>query len=98
MRSLAELAVLIAHTRPHGLQIVGYTDAVGTPQYNLDLSYRRAQNVERWLLAYGRVQVAALHLEGRGANDPVAPNALPDGRGDPAGRQRNRRVEILLQQ
>jgi outer membrane protein OmpA-like peptidoglycan-associated protein len=97
-RSLAELAVLITRTQPRGLRIVGYTDSIGAPQYNLDLSDRRSRNVERWLLDYGRVQVAALHVEGRGANDPVAPNMLPDGRDNPAGRQQNRRVEILLEQ
>jgi outer membrane protein OmpA-like peptidoglycan-associated protein len=95
-RSVAELAVLIARSHPSGLRIVGHTDSIGTPQYNLDLSDRRARSVERWLLGYGGVQVAALEVEGRGASDPVAPNALPDGRDNPDGRQQNRRVEILL--
>ena len=97
-RSLAELAVLIERSHPHGLRIVGYTDSMGTPQYNLDLSGRRAHNVERWLKDYGRVQVTALNVQGRGAADPVAPNVLPDGRDNPDGRQQNRRVTILLQQ
>jgi outer membrane protein OmpA-like peptidoglycan-associated protein len=97
-RSLAELAVLVVRTQPHGLRIVGYTDSIGTPQYNLDLSDRRARNVERWLLEYGRVQVAGLDVEGHGAADPLAPNTLPDGRDNPAGRQQNRRVEVLLLQ
>jgi outer membrane protein OmpA-like peptidoglycan-associated protein len=96
-RSLAELAVLIARTQPHGLRIVGYTDGIGSPQYNLDLSDRRARNVERWLLDHGRVQAAGLDVEGRGAANPVAPNELPDGRDNPTGRQQNRRVEILLE-
>lgn len=97
-RGLAELAVLIARTQPHGVRIVGYTDGIGSPQYNLDLSGRRARNVERWLLDYGRIQVAALGVEGRGATVPVAPNELPDGRDNPTGRQHNRRVADLLQQ
>jgi outer membrane protein OmpA-like peptidoglycan-associated protein len=97
-RSLAELSVLIAHDHPRGLQIVGYTDSFGTPQYNLDLSDRRARNVERWLLDYGRVQTAALDVRGRGASNPIAPNILADGGDNPAGRQANRRVEVLLEQ
>jgi outer membrane protein OmpA-like peptidoglycan-associated protein len=97
-RSLAELAVLIERSHPHGLRIVGYTDSIGTPQYNLDLSGRRAHIVARWLRDYGRVQAAGLDVEGRGAADPVAPNVLPGGRDNPAGRQQNRRVTILLQQ
>ena len=97
-RSLAELSVLIARDHPRGLQIVGYTDSFGTPQYNLDLSDRRARNVERWLLDYGRVQTAALDVRGRGASNPIAPNVLTDGGDNPAGRQANRRVEVLLEQ
>jgi outer membrane protein OmpA-like peptidoglycan-associated protein len=97
-RSLAELAVLVERRHPHGLRITGYTDSVGTAQYNLGLSGRRARNVERWLRDYGRVHVAGLGVEGRGAADPMAPNALPNGRDNPAGRQQNRRVTILLQQ
>lgn len=97
-RSLAELSVLITRAQPHELRIVGYTDSVGAPQYNLDLSDRRARNVERWLLQEGQVRVAALDVEGQGAADPVAPNALPDGQDNPTGRQQNRRVEVLLRQ
>jgi outer membrane protein OmpA-like peptidoglycan-associated protein len=97
-RSLAELSVLIARGKPKGLRIVGYTDGIGSPQYNLELSDRRARNVERWLLNYGRVQLAALDVEGRAAAAPVAPNTLPDGKDNPMGRQQNRRVEILLMQ
>ena len=78
--------------------LASVSNSIGAPQYNLDLSDRRSRNVERWLLDYGRVQVAALHVEGRGANDPVAPNTLPDGRDNPAERQQNRRVGNLLEQ
>jgi OmpA family len=55
-RSLAELSTL-ARDHPRELQIVGYTDSIGTPQYNLDLSDRRARNVERrwrsWMCGAG---------------------------------------------
>jgi outer membrane protein OmpA-like peptidoglycan-associated protein len=34
--------------------------------------------------------------QGFGATHPVAPNAKPDGSDDPEGRQKNRRVEIVL--
>jgi outer membrane protein OmpA-like peptidoglycan-associated protein len=67
LRSLAELAVLIERSHPHGLRIVGYTDNLGTPKYNLDLSGRRAHNVEHWLQSYGGVRRAGLEVEGRGA-------------------------------
>ena len=35
-------------------------------------------------------------LKGFGATKPVAPNTMPDGSDDPAGRQLNRRVEIIF--
>jgi hypothetical protein len=35
---------------------------------------------------------------GWGAQKPVAPNTFPDGRGNPDGRQKNRRVEIVVKQ
>ncbi len=97
-RSLAELAILIARTHPRGLQIVGYTDSIGLPDYNRNLSDRRARNVADWLTDYARITVGELDVEGRGASNPVDPNTLPDGRDNPAGRQKNRRVEVLLRQ
>ncbi|WP_420604624.1 hypothetical protein [Methylobacterium sp.] len=42
-------------------------------------------------IAAGRLSAA-----GKGETMPVAPNANPDGRDDPAGRQRNRRVAFLI--
>jgi outer membrane protein OmpA-like peptidoglycan-associated protein len=38
----------------------------------------------------------ALETRGWGAKRPVAPNAKPDGSDDPEGRQKNRRVEIVI--
>lgn len=39
---------------------------------------------------------AATPIQGWGKRRPVAPNAKPDGSDDPAGRQKNRRVEVVL--
>jgi outer membrane protein OmpA-like peptidoglycan-associated protein len=38
-----------------------------------------------------------MRAEGRGEAEPVASNTGGDGRDDPEGRQRNRRVEVLLE-
>lgn len=97
-QSLAELAVLIARAPPRGRQAVGYTDSIGSPDYNRNLSDRRARNVARRLKDYGRITVSELDVEGRGASNPVDRNTLPDSRANPAGRQKNRQVEVLLQQ
>ena len=50
-----------------------------------------------WLAKQHGIERARLRQEGRGETVPVAPNARPDGGGDPAGRQRNRRVEVVLE-
>lgn len=76
------------------VSIGGHTDAKGDDDYNDALSLRRARTVaDRLGSAIGRTLVA----EGFGEARPVAPNAAPDGRDDPAGRQKNRRVEIRIQ-
>jgi OOP family OmpA-OmpF porin len=69
--------------------IVGYTDSTGDPDYNLDLSLRRAQSVRDYLVATG-VPADKLRVIGRGEADPIAPNTTPEGRAE------NRRVEIIV--
>jgi outer membrane protein OmpA-like peptidoglycan-associated protein len=92
---LTQLGQLIAQTHPPSVAITGYTDGVGSDEYNIRLSMRRAESVERWLRDQDRVQ-ADFRVDGRGKADPVAPNTTADGRDNPSGRQQNRRVEILL--
>lgn len=75
----------------HGdVSVTGYTDGVGSPSVNLPLSKARAQAVAGALqpLVHLRFTVA-----GKGSADPVAPEMV-DGKDNPAGRARNRRVEI----
>ena len=86
LQRLAE--VLIKYDRSRAL-IVGHTDSVGPEDYNLDLSLRRAEAVRDALVAYG-VPPERLSVEGRGEAEPRASNATE------AGRQLNRRVEILV--
>jgi outer membrane protein OmpA-like peptidoglycan-associated protein len=72
--------------------ILGYTDSIGTAAYNLRLSQRRAAAVQAYLQA--KASGLTYHAKGLGEADPVAPNKLPDGSDNPAGRQKNRRVII----
>ncbi len=75
------------------VSIGGHTDSKGDDAYNEALSQRRAKAVaDRLAGATGRTLAA----EGFGERRPVAPNAHPDGSDDPAGRQKNRRVEIRI--
>lgn len=74
------------------LQIIGYTDAKGSTAYNKNLSVKRAEAVKTWLQAKGLKNTIV--VEGKGAENPVAPNTKPNGSDNPEGRAKNRRVEI----
>lgn len=76
--------------------VEGHTDAKGTDVYNLGLSNRRARSVKDWFVSQGAVSSREVLTMGLGENSPVAPNTHPDGSDDPEGRQRNRRVEVLV--
>lgn len=75
------------------ITITGFTDAKGSGAYNLKLSKRRADAVQKYVSAKlgGAYRYQAT---GKGEAAPVAPNSHDDGSDDPAGRARNRRVEI----
>ena len=74
--------------------IEGHTDSVGGDRYNQRLSERRAAAVKQALAARG--VTGAMATRGWGRTRPVVPNTTPEGRDDPEGRQKNRRVEITL--
>lgn len=71
------------------VQVVGNTDSTGSAAYNQGLSERRAQAVTNILIASG-TPAWRVQAYGRGAAQPVASNATPDGRAA------NRRVEIII--
>lgn len=77
------------------LSISGYTDALGSDQYNIALSQRRAQAVKEYLLSHG-VPPSQVLTTALGKSLPLSPNVNPDGTDNPEGRSRNRRAEILL--
>jgi outer membrane protein OmpA-like peptidoglycan-associated protein len=96
-REIERMALVLNLPRAAARRITleGHTDAIGTEAYNLDLSRRRAEGVAQELVARG-VQRDRLTAEGFGKQRPVAPNTLPDGKDNPAGRALNRRVEAVL--
>lgn len=94
--ALQRVAEIIRQRGPSSVRIVGHTDSVGTDAYNQQLSERRARSVEQWLASHGG-GLPPMQAEGRGESQPVAPNAGPDGADNPEGRQRNRRVDVLLE-
>lgn len=70
------------------LSLVGHTDSIGRPEYNMILSAKRAEAVKFWLIQNG-VPAARLETSGRGANEPISDNATD------SGRALNRRVQAL---
>lgn len=79
------------------VRVEGHTDAKGGEDYNQRLSLRRAEAVKAWLVAEGGLEAGRITTRGFGESRPLAPNATPDGRDDPVGRQKNRRVEIVVE-
>lgn len=71
---------------------VGHTDSVGSVAYNQKLSVRRAESVKAYLVGKG-VEANRIYTEGKGKSQPIAPNTI-NGHDNPAGRAKNRRVEI----
>jgi outer membrane protein OmpA-like peptidoglycan-associated protein len=69
--------------------IEGFTDSMGSDEMNQSLSQRRADAVKGYLVGQG-VSSARLSSSGRGENSPVADNESA------AGRQQNRRVEVVI--
>ena len=76
-------------------RIEGHTDAIGSDAYNMKLSEARATKVRDWL-SKNDVVPAATPIKGFGKTKPVAPNKTADGKDDPPGRQKNRRVEVVF--
>lgn len=93
--TLDTLAQLIAAGASGEVVIEGHTDAKGDDAYNKKLSQQRADAVKTYLAGKG-VDAARLRTIGLGELRPVGPNAKPDGSDDEEGRQRNRRVEVIL--
>lgn len=77
------------------LTISGHTDALGTEQYNDDLSSQRAGSVLETLVRLG-VKESQIITVAKGQSQPRRPNFTEAGADNPAGRRANRRTEIYL--
>ncbi len=93
---LKQVAAVIQERAKGPVRIEGHTDAKGSDAYNETLSERRADSVRAWLVEREGLRNVQFTTAGFGAKRPVAPNTKPDGSDDPDGRQRNRRVEIIM--
>jgi outer membrane protein OmpA-like peptidoglycan-associated protein len=86
---LAKLSGIILAHPGLNLQIEGHTDSTGSDEFNQRLSEQRAASVRSYLIAQGLAGDAVTAL-GLGKNMPVADNSTAEGR------QKNRRVEIIV--
>jgi OOP family OmpA-OmpF porin len=71
------------------LELQGYTDSTGSEQYNVGLSQRRAEAVERYLVSKS-VPLFRVSIVGLGKDNPIADNKTS------TGRAQNRRVEVRV--
>jgi outer membrane protein OmpA-like peptidoglycan-associated protein len=71
------------------VEIQGFTDSIGSENYNLELSERRAESVLRYLVGKN-VPLYRISIVGLGQANPIADNKTPKGR------DQNRRVEIRV--
>ena len=92
MRALGPEVAKLGH---HPTTIEGHTDSIGSANYNQQLSERRASAVKDWLVSHSDLPDST-PIKGYGKTRPVAPNTNPDGSDDPTGRQKNRRVEVVV--
>ncbi len=84
---LNRIAGVLMTLKQYSIYVYGYTDDVGTKEYNLKLSGRRAQAVRNSLIQAG-INPGVITTKGFGKSDPRAKG------GSPEARSTNRRVEI----
>jgi outer membrane protein OmpA-like peptidoglycan-associated protein len=87
--TIDRLASFLEKSPERSVAIDGHTDSVGSEAYNLQLSESRANAVKAALMAKG-IPAERVTTVGKGEGEPVASNA------EAAGRQQNRRVEIII--
>ena len=84
---LSKIVGILLTSRNYGIYVYGHTDDIGSEEYNLDLSERRAQTVRDYLTENG-IAPEIITSKGFGKSRPIVPGASAEARAD------NRRVEI----
>ena len=87
-RALASLAVVLKEADVKAFQIDGHADSDASDEHNQVLSENRANAVKNFLAAQGLT--AEITINGYGESRPIATNDTPEGK------QKNRRVEIII--
>ncbi len=101
IEQLQKLGTLIKRNPKSTFTVEGYTDSLGAPDYNLDLSQRRADNVKAYLVQAMGISPAQIETHGYGATRflvqprPVVSNT-PDEQIEIERQRPNRRVVIVV--
>ena len=95
--TLKKISELLTFYKDSPMEINGHTDNKGSDDYNQKLSERRAEAVKKYLTEKFSVENSRLKAKGLGESQPIAENAKPGGADDPDGRQKNRRVEVIIE-
>ena len=82
--------VLDEHPEVEHIRVEGHTDSQGKPDFNQNLSQKRAEAVRRYLIDNDGIDPARLEAEGFGDTRPIADNGTEEGRAQ------NRRVEFIV--
>lgn len=90
-RAVENLTAFLRNHPEQNVVIEGHTDSTGSNDFNLELSRERAQTVKQAIVRAG-IDARRIEVRGRGEGFPVASNDTG------AGRQLNRRVEVLIPQ
>lgn len=94
-----DLDALVAKLRSarqvNAVQLIGYSDRIGAPEYNQKLSQQRAEAVRDYLVQHG-INSSVIQAEGRGEADPVAECPKLKGKKLRDCLAPNRRVEVNI--
>ncbi|MGJ8643757.1 MAG: OmpA family protein [Luteolibacter sp.] len=94
-RQLEIVAAMLRSDSAKKITLSGHTDALGSDDYNNQLSANRADTVRDFLAAAG-VSPEQIVTIAKGASQPRRPNLTEAGEDNPDGRRANRRTEIYL--
>jgi OOP family OmpA-OmpF porin len=87
---ILDLAAAILSENPEiRVQIEGHTCDLGTPEYNLHLSQRRAESTKEYLVSRG-ISPSRMEAIGKGEDYPITSNA------NEMEREQNRRIEFMV--
>lgn len=88
--SLAKVAGILSVYQQFSVSVEGNTDNTGSAEFNMKLSQQRATNVMKFLISQG-ISPSRLKAKGLGMTMPIADNNTKEGR------QKNRRVDLVIQ-